>query len=210
MITDSVPVAVFLLGVVHIWAVVLLIQNAITINVDGTSVSLAVVVGVRLFWIAVMWAVIASITNLIAVLVVLSWVKDERAVVPIIRDPIIIVVRIASVAGTVFVVVFLPRVGKIRTVVLLAVVSCIFHTGEIAVWPAVQVCVLSTDVTVPSVARFTFAAVHDVGEDAQINAIGFLIAVVGGILAWVSWCADLFIGNGLLHSPAEGLWSGVS
>lgn len=37
---------------------------------------------------------------------------------PIIRDPIIIIVRIASIAGSIFVVVFLPRVGKIRTVVL--------------------------------------------------------------------------------------------
>lgn len=48
----------------------------IAINVNGTSVSLPVVVCVCLFWITVMGAVIASIANLIVIAVVLSWVKD--------------------------------------------------------------------------------------------------------------------------------------
>lgn len=53
----------------------------ITIDVNGTRISLAVVVGVGLFWITVIWAIIASVTNLIAVIVILSWVKDEWAIV---------------------------------------------------------------------------------------------------------------------------------
>lgn len=110
MVTNSVPVTVPLVSVVHIRAVVLLIQNTwtihrngistfikgflnvifsperfesltIAINVNGTSVSLAVVVSVCLFWITVIRAVIASIADLIVVLVVLSRVKDERAVI---------------------------------------------------------------------------------------------------------------------------------
>ncbi len=37
----------------------------ITIDVDGTRITLAVVVGVGLFWITVVWTIIASVTNLI-------------------------------------------------------------------------------------------------------------------------------------------------
>lgn len=53
----------------------------ITIDVDGTCITLAVVVSVGLFWITVVWTIIASVTNLIVVVVVLSWVKGERAIV---------------------------------------------------------------------------------------------------------------------------------
>lgn len=53
----------------------------ITIDVNGTRITLAVVVCVGLFWITVIWAIITTVTNLIAVIVVLSWVKDERAIV---------------------------------------------------------------------------------------------------------------------------------
>lgn len=53
----------------------------ITIDVDGTCITLAVVVSVGLFWITVVWTIIASVTNLIMVVVVLSWVKGERAIV---------------------------------------------------------------------------------------------------------------------------------
>lgn len=74
---------------------------------------------------------------------------------------------------------------------LLAVVGGVFHTVEVRVWPAVQVWVLSADVTVPSIAWFTFAAEHDVREDSQVDAVGILIAVMAAVLTWVSWCADL-------------------
>lgn len=74
---------------------------------------------------------------------------------------------------------------------LLAVVGGVFHTEEVRVWPAVQVWVFSADVTVPSIAWFTFAAVHDVGEDSQVDAVGILITVMGAVLTWVSRCADL-------------------
>lgn len=74
---------------------------------------------------------------------------------------------------------------------LLAVVGGVFYTVEVRVWPAVQVWVLPADVTVPSIAWFTFAAEHDVGEDSQVDAVGILIAVMAAVLTWVSWCADL-------------------
>lgn len=72
-------------------------------------------------------------------------------------------------------------------------VSCVFHTREVSVRPAVQVCVLSANVTVPSIARFTFTAIQDVGEDAQVDAVSFLITGVCSIRAWVSRRADLRI-----------------
>ncbi len=53
----------------------------ITIDVDGTRITLAVVISVGLCWITVVWTIIASVTNLIMVVVILSWVKDERAIV---------------------------------------------------------------------------------------------------------------------------------
>lgn len=81
--------------------------------------------------------------------------------------------------------------GEEMVTYLLAVVGGVFHTVEVRVWPAVKVRVLSTDVTVPSVAWFTFAAVHDVREDAQVDAVGILIAVMAAVLTWVSRCADL-------------------
>lgn len=74
---------------------------------------------------------------------------------------------------------------------LLAVVSCVFHTRELSVRPAIQVGVLSADVTISSIAWFTFTVIQDVGEDAQIDAVSFLIAGVCSILAWVSRRADL-------------------
>lgn len=74
-------------------------------------------------------------------------------------------------------------------------VGGVFHTVEVRVWPPIKVRVLSADVTVPSVAWFTFAAVHDVREDAQVDAVGILIAIVAAVLARVSRCADLLIGR---------------
>lgn len=44
--------------------------------------------------------------------------KNVFSTYPIIRDSVIIIVGITCVASSVFVVVFLARVGKIRTVVL--------------------------------------------------------------------------------------------
>lgn len=53
----------------------------ISINVHGTSVSLAVVVCVRLVRIAVVRAVVAAVSDIVPVIVVLSGIVDERAVV---------------------------------------------------------------------------------------------------------------------------------
>lgn len=81
--------------------------------------------------------------------------------------------------------------GKEMVKYLLAVVGGIFHTVEVCVWPAIQVWVLSADVTVPSISWFTYAAEHDVGEDSQVYAVGILITVMAAVLTWVSCCADL-------------------
>ena len=74
---------------------------------------------------------------------------------------------------------------------LLAVVGGVLHTEQVLVGPAVQVRVLPADVTVAGVARLALAAEHGVGEDAQVDAVGFLVAVVAAVRARVARRAHL-------------------
>lgn len=55
--------------------------HTISINVHSTGVSFTIVVSVSLIRVAVVRTVIAAISHIVAVVVVLSWVEDERAVV---------------------------------------------------------------------------------------------------------------------------------
>lgn len=70
-------------------------------------------------------------------------------------------------------------------------VGGIGDTKEVSVGPAIQVSVFAADVPVTSKTRFALTAVHGVGEDAQVDAVGMLVAVVGPILARVAWYAHL-------------------
>lgn len=74
---------------------------------------------------------------------------------------------------------------------LLAVVGGVLNTVEITVGPAIQVSVLSTYITITSIAWLAFAAKHDVRENAQINTIGLFVTVMAAIFTWVPWCTDL-------------------
>lgn len=74
---------------------------------------------------------------------------------------------------------------------LLAVVGGILHAMEVSVGPSIQVSVLSTNVTISSIARFALTAVHDVGENAQVNTVGVFVTVMAPVLTWVPWCTDL-------------------
>lgn len=55
--------------------------RTISINVHSTGVTFTIVVSVGLVWVAVVWTVIAAVSHVIAIVVVLSWVEDEWAVV---------------------------------------------------------------------------------------------------------------------------------
>ena len=74
---------------------------------------------------------------------------------------------------------------------LLAVVGGVFHTEQVRVGPSVQVRVFSTDVSVPGVARPAFTSEHGRREEAQVDAVGVLVAVVAAVLARVTRNANL-------------------
>lgn len=79
----------------------------------------------------------------------------------------------------------------VRSCYLLAVVRCILHTQQVGVGPSIEVGVFSANLTVPSVAWLALAAEHGLGEDAQVDAVCILIAVVATVFARVSRCANL-------------------
>lgn len=55
--------------------------RTISINVHSTGVTFTIVVSVSLVWVTVVRTVIAAVSHVIAIIVVLSWVEDEWAVV---------------------------------------------------------------------------------------------------------------------------------
>lgn len=57
------------------------VRLTVSIDVHRTGVSLAIVVRVRLVWITVVGAVVAAVAHLVAIIVVLPGVVNERAVV---------------------------------------------------------------------------------------------------------------------------------
>lgn len=74
---------------------------------------------------------------------------------------------------------------------LLAVVGSILHTHQVSVGPSVQITVLSTNTSIPSIPWPAFTAEHGLGEDAQIDAVCIFIAVVATILTRVPGLANL-------------------
>lgn len=86
-------------------------------------------------------------------------------------------------------------------------VSCIGHTHQLLIRPAVEVCVLSTDDAVACIARFALTAVHGVTVVTQVVAVGILVAIMCPICAGVSRLAHLFVGHGMFDTSAKGLWA---
>lgn len=76
---------------------------------------------------------------------------------------------------------------------LLAVIGSILHTHKVSIRPAIQICVLSTDVSIPSIARLALTAEHGVCEMTQVVAACVLIAVMASIKAGITRCAHLQI-----------------
>lgn len=53
----------------------------ISVDVNGAGVALAVVVRVRLVWVAIVRTVVATVTHVVSVVIVLPGVVDKRTVV---------------------------------------------------------------------------------------------------------------------------------
>lgn len=56
-------------------------ELTVSIDVHGAGISLPVVVGVSLVWVAVVGAIVTAVTDIVAVIVVLPGVVHERTVV---------------------------------------------------------------------------------------------------------------------------------
>lgn len=205
MVSHSISVSISLIHVVHIWAIVVLVQNAITINVNSTGITLSIVVSIGLVSVSLEHTVVTVVANIIPVCIILSRVVHHGAVVPIIGDPIIVIIMVTFITQAIFVMIFLARVGKVGAVILLAVVGSILHTQQVLVGPSIQVSVLSANMAIPSIPWLALASEHRVGVDAQVDAVCIFIAVVATILARVTGCANLFFGSCLLHSFSKGL-----
>lgn len=83
------------------------------------------------------------------------------------------------------------RSDCLREADLFAVVGGVLHADQVSVGPSVQVCVLSADVSVASVARFALAAEHGVGEMSQVVAACVFVAVVASVEAGITGRAHL-------------------
>lgn len=205
MISHPIPVSVSLVHVVNIGAVVVLIQNAIPINVNSTGITLSVVVSVGLISVGFKYAVVTTVPNIVPVCIILGRVVHSWAVVPVIGDPIIVIIMVTFITQTIFVMIFLARVGKVGAVILLAVVGGVLHTQQVSVGPSIQVTVLSANTAIPGIAWLALAPEHGFGEDAQVDAVCIFMTVVATVLARITGSANLFFSSRLLHSSSKGL-----
>lgn len=205
MISHPIPVGVSLVHVVNIGAVVILIQNAITVNVDSTGVALSIVVSVGLIRVGFKNAVVTGITNVIPVCIILCRVVLSRAVVPVIGDPIIVIIMVTFITQAIFVMVFLARVGKVGAVILLAVIGGVLHTHQVSVGPSIKVTVLSANTAIPGIAWPALTAEHGLGEDSQVNTVCIFMAVVATVLTGVAGNANLFFSSCLFDTSSKGL-----
>lgn len=77
---------------------------------------------------------------------------------------------------------------------LFAVIGSILHTLKVSIGPAIQICVLPTDVSISSIARLALTAEHGLCEMAQVVASGILIAIMASVEAGITRCTHLQIG----------------
>lgn len=208
MVSHPVSVGISLVHIVNIWAVVVLVQNTIAINVNSTGITLSIVVSVSLVSVSLEYTVVTAVANIISVGVILGRVVHSWTVVPIIGDPIVVIIMVTFITQAIFVVIFLARVGKAGAVILLAVVGGVLHTNEVSVGPSIQVTVLSTDSAIAGIPWLTLAAEHGLGEDAQVDAVCIFMTVVATILARVARFANLFSSSCHFHSSSKGLRTG--
>lgn len=149
----------------------------------------------------------------------LLWPHLEIFTYPIIRNAIIVIITVTSISNAVLIIIFLSRVRQVGAVVLknrkhnqtfrnkynytvsvpyyfnntylFAVVGGILHTNQVSVGPSIQICVLSTDVAIASIAGFALAAEHGISKVAEVVTAGVFVAVVASIEAGIAGCTHL-------------------
>lgn len=70
-------------------------------------------------------------------------------------------------------------------------VGGVLHTNQVGVGPSIQICVLSTDMTIASITRPALTAEHGISEVSEVVAAGIFVAVVTSIEAGITRCAHL-------------------
>ena len=74
---------------------------------------------------------------------------------------------------------------------LFAVIGGILHTNQVCVRPSIQICVLSTDMAIASIARFALTTVHGISKVSEVVTAGVFVAVVASVEAGITGCAYL-------------------
>ena len=74
---------------------------------------------------------------------------------------------------------------------LLAMVGGVLHTHKVSVGPSIQVSVLSTNMTIPSITWLALTAEHGLRVDTQIHTLCVFVTVVATIQARVAGFANL-------------------
>lgn len=88
-------------------------------------------------------------------------------------------------------------------------VGGVLHTHQVSIGPPVQVCVLSTDVSVSGKAWLALAAEHGVREVAEVVAAGVFVAVVTSIQAGITGCTHLQVKGGVEEFKQQQISIGV-
>lgn len=70
-------------------------------------------------------------------------------------------------------------------------VGGVLHTNQVSIGPSIQICVLSTDMTVASIARLALATVHGIGKVSEVVTAGVFVAVMTSIEAGITGRAHL-------------------
>ena len=74
---------------------------------------------------------------------------------------------------------------------LLAVVGGVLHTHQVRVGPSIQICVLSADMAVASIAGLALTAEHGIGKVSKVVTTGVFVAVMASIEAGITGCTRL-------------------
>lgn len=87
----------------------------------------------------------------------------------------------------------------VTTTYLFAVVGGVLYTNQGSVGPSIQICVLSTDVAVASIAGLALTAIHGISKVSEVVTAGIFVAVMASIETGITGCAHLESEGGM-HS----------
>merc|ERR1719270_3135189 len=126
LVPRTVFVRVVLVCVWTIWTIVQGIWDPVLVLVvvGVANISKRVFVSVGLIRVPHIGAVVASVSKPVSITVLLVEIRNQRTVVPLVENAVVVLVRIALVAESVFVRVFLVQIWQIWAVVARVLHRC--------------------------------------------------------------------------------------